>query len=87
LPNNKSAEKRLKQNFKRRVHNRSIKNRVRTSVKGFDAAVARHDKVAAQASFAEFVKLADTAAGKGVFHKNTIARKKSRLNRVLAGMN
>lgn len=86
MPNNKSAEKRLRQSLKRRIHNRSIKNRVRTSVKGFEAAVAKNDKATAQASYSEFVKLADTAAGKGVFHKNTIARKKSRLNNALAGM-
>ena len=86
MPNNKSAEKRLRQNLKRRVHNRSIKSRVKTSIKGFEAAVAKQDKAAAETTFAEFVKLADTAAGKGIFHKNTIARKKSRLNLVLAGM-
>ena len=87
MPNNKSTEKRLRQSLKRRLHNRSIKSRVRTSVKSFETAVTNHDKAAAEACFKEFVKLADSAAGKGVFHKNTIARKKSRLNSVLAGMN
>lgn len=87
MPNNISTEKRLRQSLKKRVHNKSIKKRVRTSVKGFESAVANHDKASAEACYAEFVKLADTAAGKGVYHRNTVARKKSRLNRVLAGMN
>ena len=69
------------------MHNRTIKSKVRTSVKSFEAAVAKHDKSAAEDCYKQFVKLADTAAGKGVYHKNTIARKKSRLNSVLAGMN
>ncbi|MDC7219311.1 MAG: 30S ribosomal protein S20 [Spirochaetales bacterium] len=87
MPNNKSTEKRLRQNIKRRMHNRSIKSKVRTSVKSFEVAVAKNDKVTAETCYKEFVKLADTAAGKGIYHKNTIARKKSRLNSVLAGMN
>ncbi len=87
MPNNKSTEKRLRQSLKKRAHNRAIKSRVRTSVKIFESAVANHDKAQAESCFKEFVKLADTAAGKGVYHKNTIARKKSRLNNVLAGMN
>jgi len=87
LPNNKSTAKRLKQSLKKRLHNRSIKSTVRTSIKHFEAAVAKHDKATAETCFKEFVKLADTAAGKGIYHKNTIARKKSRLNSVLAGMN
>jgi small subunit ribosomal protein S20 len=87
LPNNKSTEKRLRQSIKRKMHNRAIKSKVRTSVKSFEGAVAKSDKASAEACYKEFVKLADTAAGKGIYHKNTIARKKSRLNSVLAGMN
>ena len=37
-------------------------------------------------AYAEFVKLIDTAAGKGLYHSNTAARKKSRLHKKLASL-
>ena len=86
MPNSNDAAKRHRQNLKARAHNRSIKSTVRTSIKSFEAAVKKHDKPEAEASYARFVKLIDTAAGKGLYHKNTAARKKSRLHKALAGM-
>lgn len=86
MPNNANAEKRLRQNKKKRLHNRSIKSTVRTSVKVFEQAVLKHDKSTAEAAYTKFVKLIDTAAGKGIYHKNTAARKKSRLHNVLVNM-
>ena len=84
MPNSNDAAKRHRQSLKARAHNRSIKSTVRTSIKSFEAAVKHHDKAEAEASFARFVKLIDTAAGKGLYHKNTAARKKSRLHKALA---
>jgi len=46
----------------------------------------KHDKATAEAAYTRFVKLIDTAAGKGIYHKNTAARKKSRLHNVLVNM-
>jgi small subunit ribosomal protein S20 len=46
-------------------------------------AVKNNDKDAAEAKFAEMSKLMDTASGKGIFHKNTVARKKSRMSKLL----
>ena len=83
MPNSKDAAKRHKQSLKRRDHNRQIRSRVRTSIKSFEAAVEKKDKAAAESKYAEFVKLIDTAAGKGVFHGNMAARKKSRLHKRL----
>ena len=76
---NKSAEKRERQNAKRRMHNRQAKSTVRTAIKKFDAAVAAKDKAAAQEAMALSFKLLDTAAGNGVLHRNTASRKKSRM--------
>lgn len=59
---------------------------MRTSIKAFEVAVKKHDREAAEVNFNKFVKLIDTAAGKGVYHRNTAARKKSRLHKVLVGM-
>ena len=76
---NKSAEKRERQEARRRLRNRMAKSTMRTAIKKFDAAVAAGDKVAAEQAMAESNKLLDTVAGKGIIHRNTAARKKSRL--------
>ena len=55
------------------------KSTMRTAIKKFDAAVAAGDKAAAEQAMAESNKLLDTVAGKGIIHRNTAARKKSRL--------
>ncbi len=86
MPNSLNAAKRQRQNLKARAHNRAMRSTVRTSIKTFEAAVEAKDKAKAEAAYAHFVKLMDTAAGKGLYHKNMAARKKSRLHKVLAAM-
>ena len=81
---NRSAEKRESQNVKRRMHNRMIKSSVRTQIKKFDAAVQAKDKDAAKTAMDLSFKLLDSAASKGVLHKNTASRKKSRLYKAFA---
>ena len=81
---NRSAEKRERQNVKRRMHNRMIKSSVRTQIKKFDAAVQAKDKDAANTAMDLSFKLLDSAASKGVLHKNTASRKKSRLYKAFA---
>ena len=56
---------------------------VRTSVKNFISAVGTKNKEEAEKAFRLVVKKIDTAAGKGIFHRNTVARKKSRLAKML----
>ena len=67
------------QEERRRLRNRMAKSTMRTAIKKFDAAVAAGDKDAAVKALAESSKLLDTVAGKGIIHRNTAARKKSRL--------
>lgn len=81
---NRSAEKRERQNVKRRMHNRMIKSSVRTQIKKFDAAVVAGDKEAAKDAMAISFKLLDSAASKGVLHRNTASRKKSRIYKAFA---
>ena len=81
---NRSAEKRERQNVKRRMHNRMIKSSVRTQIKKFDAAVVAGDKEAAKDAMALSFKLLDSAASKGVLHRNTASRKKSRIHKAFA---
>lgn len=86
MPNSIDAAKRHRQSEKRRLRNRSIRTRVRSSIKDFETAVTANDKNTAELKYGEFVKLIDTAAGKGVYHRNMAARKKSRLHKRLAAL-
>ncbi len=77
------AAKRLRQSETRRMRNRMTKSTILTAKKRFLAAVKAKDQDKAGAEFASLIKLLDTSAGKGLFHKKTVARKKSRLHKVL----
>jgi len=55
-------------------------------VKNFEAAEKAGDKAQAETAFRAFVKLIDSAQRKGLYHVNTAARKKSRLNKRLNAM-
>lgn len=83
MPNSNDAAKRHRQSLKRRLHNRSVRSRIRTSIKAFEVAIVKKEKVLAQSIFSEFAKLMDSAVGKGIYHQNTGARKKSRLHKRL----
>lgn len=83
LANIKSAKKRILVIETKTLRNKMIKSRVKTLVKKVDAAVAAGDKSAATASLKAAVVAIDKAAAKGIFHKNTAARKVSRLSRAV----
>ena len=83
MPGKGSAQKRHRQSVKRRLRNRIAKSEVKTSIKGFLENIEAQDKEKAELSFREVTKLIDTATRKGTFHKNTAARKKSRLHHML----
>jgi len=78
-----SAEKRHKQDEKRRVQNKKVKSSVRTAAKRVVTAVHAKDKDLAAATLKDMIKQIDTAAGKGIIKKNTAARKKSRMQRLV----
>ncbi len=79
MAHHKSAEKRLRQTEKRTALNRARKSRVRTFVKKVEVAIESGDKDAAQSAFRVAQPELHRAGGKGVLHKNTVARKLSRL--------
>lgn len=83
MPNIKSSIKRAAQNQKRRALNTSQKSALRTSLKAVEAAVASQDAEAAKTALQTAIKKLDTAAGKGLIHKNAAARKKSRLTKAV----
>jgi len=79
MATHKSAEKRIRQTAKRTVINRARRSRARTFVKQVEAAIATGDKEAAQSAFRLAQPELHRAITKGVFHKNTVSRKLSRL--------
>jgi small subunit ribosomal protein S20 len=79
MPHHKSAEKRLRQTEKRTVINRARLSRVRTFVKKVETAIDSGDREAAQSAFQVAQPELHRATTKGVLHKNTVARKLSRL--------
>lgn len=81
MANHKSAEKRVRQNAKRNEINRSNRSKLRTSIKKLRAAVASQDKNASSELLTPTISLIDKAVNKGVIHRNTAARYKSRLTK------
>ena len=79
MANIKSAKKRILVNETKAIRNKAIKSKVKTMVKKVDAAVALGDKDLAQTCLVEAVSEIDKACTKGIYHKNTAARKVSRL--------
>lgn len=83
MPNNASASKRLRQNEVLRLRNRSIKSAVRTQIKKVRQAVAAGDIETAETEYKLAAKKLDKAGAKRVFHPNTSARYKSRLQKAI----
>jgi small subunit ribosomal protein S20 len=80
IPVHPSAQKRQRQNLKRREHNRTASSRVRTAVKQAAEAITGTDAAAAQAKLREAIRALDKAASKGTLHRNTVSRKVARLS-------
>jgi small subunit ribosomal protein S20 len=83
LANIKSAKKRVLVTRTKTERNKAIKSAVKTSVKKVEAAVKANDKEAAKAELSATVSMIDKAASKGVYHKNTAARKVARLSKAV----
>lgn len=79
MANIKSAKKRVLVGERNAMRNKAIKSSVKTAVKKVLAAVEANDKAAAQAELVNATKVIEMAGSKGVYHKNNVARKVSRL--------
>jgi small subunit ribosomal protein S20 len=75
----KSALKANRQNIKRREHNRTLRSKLRTTLKAIRAALDAKDVTAAKGALSQTVSLVDKMATKGIIHRNTAGRYKSRL--------
>ena len=78
-----SAKKRIRQNLKRRARNRHRKELVKDQVKAYQAALTKGDVPKAEEELRKTASRLDKVAAKGTIHKNTAARKRSRLARKL----
>lgn len=78
LANTKSAEKRIRQEQKRRLHNRMQRSRLKTAIKKASTAT---DLETAIAAFRETAAMLDRFASRRLIHPNKAARKKSQLAR------
>ncbi|WP_299197755.1 30S ribosomal protein S20 [uncultured Amphritea sp.] len=80
MANSAGSRKRARQAEKRRQNNASLRSMVRTYVKKVVTAIEAGDHAAANAAFVTAQPIMDSAVTKGIFNKNQVARKKSRLN-------
>ncbi len=87
MANIKSAKKRIKVIETKTLRNKMIKSKVKTLSKKVLAAVAAGDKELAVANFKEAASYLDKSGAKGVYHKNTIARKVANLQKAVNSLN
>lgn len=78
-----SAKKRIRQNVKCRALNRARKVQIKQVTRDFDEAVTSGDAAKGAEAMKAAAKKIDQVAAKGAIHKNTAARKKSRLQKKL----
>ncbi|MGI9015277.1 MAG: 30S ribosomal protein S20 [Phycisphaerales bacterium] len=79
MPNTISAKKRVRQNAVRRSRNRWRDRRIKDQTKTFLDAISRRDVEAAETEFRKTVAVLDRIVCTGTIHRNTAARRKSRL--------
>jgi small subunit ribosomal protein S20 len=76
----KSALKANRQMIRRREHNRAMRSKLRTALKAIRASLDAKDVTGAKAALNKTVSLVDKMAGRGIIHRNTAGRYKSRLS-------
>jgi len=79
MPHSVSAAKRVRQNESRRLRNKAVRSSIRTALKKFRTLVEAGKVDEAKATYPATEKQLDQAAARGVLHKNTASRYKSRL--------
>ena len=80
MANTAQSKKRARQNEKRAEVNKSSRSRVRTFLRKVEEAISNGDKSAASAALIAVQPELMRGVSKGIFHKNTAARKMSRLS-------
>ena len=86
MPNIKSAKQRVLVIEKKTAVNKAVKSALKTQIKKFLAAVTAGNKEEATKLYPETVSAIDSAASKGILHKNNAANKKAKLAKKLNAM-
>jgi len=86
MANTPQAKKRIRRNDRRAEVNGARVGRIRTFVKKVESALTEGDKAAAAAALAAAQPEMARGVAKGVLHKNTMARKFSRLTKRVAAL-
>ena len=80
MANTAQSKKRARQNESRASVNKSRRSRIRTFLRKVEEAISNGDKSAASAALTAVQPELMRGVSKGIFHKNTAARKMSRLS-------
>lgn len=83
MANIKSQKKRVLITIEENASNNSKRSRAKNSIKKFEEAVKNNDVALANQLFIETVSILDCAKADGIYHINTVSRKKSRLAKLL----
>ena len=83
MANSPQTRKRARQNVIRNQRNRSYRSAIRTQIKVLLKVINAGDSEAAPAAYRQVTSAIDKGASKGLMHKNTASRLKSRLNKRL----
>lgn len=83
MANIKSAKKRILVNKTKADRNKAIRSKVKTYIKKVEAAVAAKEADTAKTALTAAISEIEKACSKGVYHKNTAARKVSRLTKLV----
>lgn len=86
MANIKSAKKRIRTSEKNAARNKSIRSKVKTSMKKVYAAIDAKDKNAAEIALKAATSEIAKATSKGIYHKNNCARKVSKLSQAVNKM-
>lgn len=85
MANTLSSAKRARQTETRTDRNRAVRSRVRSQAKQIQSLIKEGKSEEAKAAFPRFTAVLDKAAKRGIVHSNYADRKKSAVNRALAG--
>jgi len=81
VAHSRSAKKRIETIRKRTERNKSAKSALKTAIRRFEEAVQGDDKEQAREKLQKALVSIDKGVSKGILHKNTAARRKSRLTK------
>ncbi|MCF7668992.1 MAG: 30S ribosomal protein S20 [Verrucomicrobia bacterium] len=86
MPNIKSAEKRMRSNERKRIHNKTVKTRIRSLEKKYIGQVQSRNVDGANATLKDTTSALDKAVKTGIVHKTAANRRKSRLSKKLGAI-